>query len=300
MVKKARRRRIAAVFAGFAALYAIYWIIRIAMPMVERHPAVASPADGMLVIAHRGGKQLWPENTLLAFRKAAELGVDVLEFDVWATAEGTPVVIHDETVERTTEGAGRVGEFTLAQLKRLDAAYRWSPHAAGGEYPFRGQGIAIPTLEEVFAAFPEMPMIMEIKQKTPSIIEPVGELMRRYDRFSRTIVASFDREVLREFRRRYPAAATSAGAREASWFIIPHLFFLGRLIPVDYQLFQLPERIGRLRLITPRLLRVAKARGLEVHVWTINDPEVMRRLIRLGVDGIMTDRPDLLLEELRR
>ena len=299
MAKKAMLGRVIAVFTGFALLYALTLILRAAMPAAPRHPAVLSPDDGaVLVIAHRGGKQLWPENTLLAFRKATELGVDMLEMDVWATADGVPVVIHDETVERTTDGQGRVGEFTLVQLKRLDAGFRWLPHGESGDYPFRGQGISIPTLEEVFEAFPAMPMVIEIKQTAPSIVTPVGELIQRYDRFSRTIIASFDSQVLREFRNRYPEAASSAGAGEARRFIIPHLIFLGHLVPLDFQLFQLPLRIGPLSLITPRFLRAVRARGLDVHVWTINEPETMRRLISLGVDGIMTDRPDLLLEEL--
>ena len=125
-----------------------------AMSRGEQNPTMAD--NQWQVMAHRGGKQLRPENTLIAFRNAVELGVDALELDVHATRDGALVVIHDSTVDRTTDGTGAVSNFTLEEITALDAGYNWSPGADSDDNPYRGTGVTIPTLEEVLSAFPNI------------------------------------------------------------------------------------------------------------------------------------------------
>ena len=156
-----------------------------------------------LVIAHRGGAGLWPENTLHAFKQAQLLGVDVIEMDVRSTSDGVLVVLHDATVERTTDGKGRVGEMTLAELSRLDAGYKWSSDG-GKTFPFRGQGIVVPTLQEVFTALPEMRFNIEPKQDAPSMAQPLCRLIREHRMADKVMLGSFSSTVLEEFRRECP------------------------------------------------------------------------------------------------
>ena len=120
-------------------------------------PVCEQPVAKPLVIAHQGGDGLWPSDTMYAFQRAVAMGVDMLEMDLHVTADGQFVLMHDETVDRTTDGIGRLEDMTLAQVKALDAGYRWT--ADGGQtYPYRGQGITVATVEELFQAFPDMPM----------------------------------------------------------------------------------------------------------------------------------------------
>jgi glycerophosphoryl diester phosphodiesterase len=258
-------------------------------------PGAARP----LVVAHRGGALLWPENTIHAFERAADLGADMLEMDLRATADGVLVVLHDETVDRTTDGTGPVRGLPLEALRRLDAGHRWSPDG-GRTFPLRGAGLTVPTLGEVLQALPGTPMTLEIKQRDPSLAAALCETVRAHGAADRVLVASFHDAEVRAFRRLCPEAATSATAGEARRFVL-----LSKALPrppytPPAQALQLPERLGSLHVITPRLVRAAHRRGLQVHAWTIDEEQDMRRLLGLGVDGIITDRPDRLLEVLGR
>jgi glycerophosphoryl diester phosphodiesterase len=250
-------------------------------------------------MAHQGGDGLWPSNTMYAFEHAATLGVDVLEMDVHSTADDVLVVIHDSTVDRTTDGSGAVHGLTLAELQSLDAGYRWTPDE-GKTWPYRGQGISIPALEEVFAAFPGMPMNIEIKQAEPSIAAPLCRLIRESDMADRVLVVSFHKESTKEFRDVCPEVVTGTTQNEViTLFALSRLFLEGAYSPAAGAM-QVPEYRSGLHVLAPRLVDAAHRRGLEVHAWTINEEEDMRRLIDLGVDGIITDYPDRLLEVLGR
>jgi glycerophosphoryl diester phosphodiesterase len=228
------------------------------------------------------------------------MGVDVLETDIHSTAEGALVLIHDPTVDRTTNGSGRVNRLTLNQLKALDAGYSWSQDG-GRSFPFRGLGITVPTVEEVFSAFPEIRINIDIKQVTPSIAGRLCRLILDFGMAARVMVASFNSSILREFRRLCPAVATSAGKSEVRLFyalslLSPRAAFL----PVGYYALQVPVARKGLRVITRRFLVSARLRKLQVHAWTVNSGDEMEWLLRLGVDGIVTDYPDRLLALLGR
>ncbi len=279
-----------------AAGAALYGLLGLIIPRAERKPALAN--IDWKVIAHQGGNHIRPDNTLMAFSHAVELGVDALELDVHATADGQLVVIHDDTVDRTTNGSGRVSELTLAEIRELDAAWNWPHHEETDEHPYRGQGVSIPTLEEVLREFPDVPMTIEIKQADPPIVDAFGEMLQRFDREQNTIVASFHPEVMREFRERFPDFATSGVEPEIRAFYVMKTAFSGWLYRPKMEAFQVPETSGNLKVITPRFVRAAQRRGINVQVWTVNDREAMLRVLETGVDGIITDRPDLLLEVL--
>lgn len=255
-------------------------------------------APDFLVIAHQGGDGLWPSNTIFAFERAAEMGVDVLEMDVHQTADGVIVLSHDETVDRLTDGSGLIKEMTYAQIRRLDAAYSWTDEV--GEQAYRGEGIQIPTLESIFAAFPEMRMNIEIKQKEPSMVEPFCQLLRRHIEGPEVLVASFHPETMEEFRQQCPGVATSATEPEIQPFFILNRAFLGAVYRPPADAFQVPEYSGNLRVVTRRFVRGAHDHNVAVHVWTVNETQDMERLIELGVDGIITDRPDRLMRLLGR
>jgi glycerophosphoryl diester phosphodiesterase len=233
---------------------------------------------------------------MLAFRGAVEMGYRYLETDLHATRDGALVLIHDDTLERTTDGSGPVWEHTLAELKRFDAAYHFSPDG-GRTYPCRGQGVTVPTLEEVLEAFPEARLNVEIKQESPPAVQAVVDFIEKRGLQDRLLVASFRDRVVQEFRRRSGGhIATSAARGEARLFWLASRLRLERLLRVPYDALQVPARYGSRTVVDRRFVEAAHRRGLQVHVWTVDEPEEMRGLLSLGVDGLMSDRPDLLLE----
>ncbi len=280
-----------------ALVVAIYTILAIRSKPVPPHSFFA--ADQVLVMAHRGGQGLWPENTLFAFERAAELGADVLDMDLRSTADGVLVAIHDKSVDRTTDGSGHVGEFSLGQLKLLDAGSRWTADQ-GASFPFRGRGISVPTLEEVFRAFPKMRISIEIKQKDPSIAPSLCAMVRTFGSSDRVLISSFSAEVIEEFREACPEVATSAAASEALLFWGLSRLFLDAAYQPAAPVLQVPKHLGRLEVVDNRLTSMARAHNMKVYVWTIDEVEEMQHLLQLGADGLITSYPDRLLSLIGR
>lgn len=258
------------------------------------HPFFTQARNRPEVIAHRGGKGQWPEETVHACAQALKLGADVLEVDVRASHDGELVLMHDETVDRTTNGRGPVSDFTLAQLKELDAGYEWE---RGGcePLPCRGRGLRVATLKEVFEAFPDARLNIEIKQSSPSVVAPLCKLIRDYGREEKVLVASFSDGVLREFRRECPEVATSAASAELVRFILRNAPLVPGAFKPEADAVQVKES-----LLTRPLVERAHRLNLQVHVWTVNEPRQMSRAAGLGVDGIITDYPGRLLTLLGR
>jgi glycerophosphoryl diester phosphodiesterase len=250
-----------------------------------------------LVMAHRGGAALWPENTMYAFERAALMGVDVLEMDMRATADNHLVVIHDPTVDRTTDGSGAVSSLTLEELKRLDAGYNWSPDG-GRSFPLRGRGLTVPTLSEVFNAFANVRLNIDIKQERPSIVQPFCRMIRAHQMQHRVMVASFNQSVLDEFRAQCAGVATSGSVLDIRAFLALKTDQAVTARTSGVLALQVPEYAGGRPILTPGFIAEAHRRGLEVHAWTINDEAAMRRLMEMKIDGIITDYPDRLLKLL--
>lgn len=266
--------------------------------MPARSPKPFLDTTSPLCFAHRGGAALWPENTLVAFRGALEHGIRYLETDLHATRDGVLVVHHDETVDRTTDGRGVLRHYSLAELKQLDAGYRFERN---GEYPFRAQGIAIPTLEELLEQCPEARFNVEIKQREPDIVEQFWRFIDARGLHERFLVAAEHDPLVRRFRElSRGTVATSSGRKESTAFFFASRARLERLLPIAYDAMQVPvkARLGprEVTVVDARFVRAAHRRGVQVHVWTVDAPEEMRRLLALGVDGLMSDRPDRLAE----
>jgi glycerophosphoryl diester phosphodiesterase len=246
--------------------------------------------DARPVIAHRGASAEAPENTLPAFEAAVQRGADAFELDVRLTADGAPVVIHDDTLDRTTDRSGLVRAHTLAELRSVDAGARFTPDR-GLTHPYLGGDVRIPTLGEVLWAFPRVPVLLEIKE--PEAQEAVRRVLLQEDAAERCVVASEDQAALRLFDG--PPFARGASGAEISALYWAAL--LGRrLRAVGYRLLSVPERYRGLTVPTRRFVAAARALGCPVHVWTVDRPPVARRLWGGGVAGIVTNAPQAIVE----
>jgi glycerophosphoryl diester phosphodiesterase len=245
--------------------------------------------EARLVIAHRGNSAFYPEDTLEAFHDGVAAGADGLEFDVHLSRDGHAVVIHDPTLERTTNGTGRVDARTLAELRQLDAGYCFT-RDGGRTFPFRGHGITIPSLEQVIDAFPGVPMIVEIK--TAAASAETRRVITNMGVTGRVLVGAFDDPANAPFRG--SPVAHSASRREIAWL------YLRALLPgtpkkLGYQALAIPPMFSILPLPVLRFARMARAAGAATHVWTIDDPARAQRYWNGGVVGIITNDPRALL-----
>lgn len=224
---------------------------------------------------------------MIAFEGGLAAGAHHLETDLHITADGHIVCFHDDQLDRTTNGSGPIWGRTLAELRRLDAGHN---HMVEGSYPFRGRGLRVPTLGEVLATFPDVGVVVDLKQS--GLEEALVSLLERMDAWRRVIVGSFsDRRLERMRQVSGGRAQISAGPRSARrWWAASRM---GRRGPGDFVALQLPASMFGLGVVDRRLVRAAHKAGMAVHVWTINRPAEMERLWGRGVDAIITDRPEL-------
>lgn len=245
-----------------------------------------------LIFAHRGGCALGPENTLAAFDIGLDAGADGLELDVHLSADGVPVVHHDATLDRTTSHAGPVAVHTAGELGRIDAGYRF---ARNGGFPFRGQGVGIPCLRDVLQRYRDVPIVIEMKVDSAAMGNAVADEVRRADAVDRVCVAGYGARSAAAARAAIPEMATSANHPEVRLAVYRGLAGW----PVrhaDYGGYQVPERNGLVRIVSPRFVRDAHDAGLKVQVWTVDEPPDMERLLAWGVDGLISNRPDLAVQ----
>lgn len=263
----------------------------------QRHPYVSH--EQSLFFAHRGGSALAPENTMPAYENGIRLGADSLELDVHYSRDGEIVVFHDETLDRTTSGAGPLAALTLDELRRLDAGYHFTPDG-GATYPWRGKGVTIPTLREVFERFPKTRINIEMKVNDVEGERRLARLLLDNGWEDWTMVGSFHTDALTRFRALGEGRlATSASAGEVRAFLLRVLFRQTRHMRPQFDALQVPEVYSGIRVVSPTSIRLAHELGLDVHVWTVDDRPTMERLLDWGVDGLMSDRPDTLAEVYR-
>ena len=243
-------------------------------------------------LAHRGSRVLWPENTMKAFHGAVALGYRYIETDVRVSRDGHVMVFHDETLERTTNGYGKVIERTLDELRELDAGHTFDPDNG---YPMRGRGVGISTLHEVFAEFPEVHFNLDLKG--PGLEWTVADIIKAAGREESTLIGSFYDHRSVKFRRvTRRAVATSAGpaATVAMWLASR----LGRHVSRPVVAYQIPFDYRSLPIDEKYIDAIHNANA-QVHFWTVNEAADMIRLLDMGADGLVTDRPDVLNEVLR-
>jgi glycerophosphoryl diester phosphodiesterase len=245
------------------------------------------------VFAHRGASGTHPENTMPAFGAGIAAGATHLELDVHATRDGRIVVLHDALLDRTTDACGPVSALSAAELVTVDAGYGFRD--SSGARPFAGRGIRVPLLEELLSELPAVPLNVEIKQSAPAIEDEVVALLHRYDASARVLLAAEHLDLMERIRRCH-RGATGFAAEEA-------LEFHRRLHGEGWQGYspagralQVPPTFEGIDVVTADLVEAAHRFDLEVHVWTINDAPSARRLLRLGVDGIMSDDPAMVVE----
>lgn len=244
----------------------------------------------MCVIGHRGAAGCAPENTVPAIRHAVQVGADAVEVDLHATLDGRLVLLHDDTVDRVSDGSGPVEEMTLEEARSLDAGYAFTPDH-GRSHPFRGEGVRLATLEEALEAAGSLPVVAEVK---------TGRAAEALDRFLADRIPERDRVLVGGFSR----ASVDEAARHAGWrcaaeedlrgYVLLGKLGLGRLPagrPPDVDAMMVPERHGLVRIVTRRFVRRTRRHGIGVFVWTVNEPGDMRRLFALGVDGLISDFP---------
>jgi glycerophosphoryl diester phosphodiesterase len=241
------------------------------------------------VIAHRGASAEAPENTLAAFRLAVEQGAEAFELDVHATADGAPVVIHDPTLERTTDLAGLVAACPLARLREADAGARFTTDG-GRTFPWRGRGVRVPPLAEVLGEFPALPLLIEVKD--PRAQHAVARVLLEAGAAGRCVVASDQHEALAAFEG--PPFLRGASKRDILRLWLGSLVGLALGAP-GCRAYAVPQRHRGLPVVTGRLLAAARRLGRPVHVWTVNDPGVAVGLWRRGVAGIITNTPAAVL-----
>ena len=241
------------------------------------------------LFAHRGASGLRPENTLDAFGAGLEDGARILELDVHGSSDGYVVVIHDDVLDRTTDGQGPVRARSLAELRRLDAGYNFRD--TDGDFPYRGKGIRIPLLTELLHGFPETPLNVEIKQLDPPIEKTVLDLLDEYEARERVLLAAADDRIMTRIRAAAPQALTGFSSGEVAEFLMrcKQNDFTGYRPPGAA--LQIPRFYQGLELVSAEALACAHSMGLEVHVWTVNEEQEMEGLLDLGIDGIMSDYP---------
>ncbi len=250
------------------------------------------------VLAHRGDSSAYPENTMPSFRSAWEMGVDVIETDLHLTRDGVCVVWHDETVDRNTDGAGKIRDMSWDYLKKLDAGYSFTQDN-GETFPFRGQGIRMVRLTELLRELPEARFNLDLKTETPELAEEFIRIIRKTGAEERVLAASFLDPPIRRIRQALPGTATSLPRRELNLtYILYRLRLLGLKRRFQGESLPLPEFHEGRRIITPGFIKAIHRKGLQIHVWTINEEEEMTRFLDWGVDGIFTDYPRRLLKLL--
>jgi glycerophosphoryl diester phosphodiesterase len=260
-------------------------------PVVDRHPYLDGPYPR--AYAHRGwhiDELAGCENTLAAFRRAVDEGFGYLELDAHATSDGVVVIHHDPTLDRTTDGHGLIGAL---------------PAAAVAELTVRGRE-PIPRLDEVLTELPHTRMTVELK--ADAAVLPVLEVLERTDSWHRVCLGGFFERWLAKARAAAGpklmtsmSQASAVGLRSRAWLnALPAPLRWLPAPPVRGRLAQLPHRLGALTVVDAGLLRAAHAGDREVHVWTVDDPDEMDELLDMGVDGLLSDRPDLLRDVLRK
>lgn len=254
------------------------------------HPFFNSPA--MIIFGHRGAAGEVPENTIESFRHGLASGATVIESDLRLTGDGAVVMMHDPAVNRTTNGQGPVSSYTLRELRALDAGYRFSPDG-GATYPFRAQGLRVPTLEEALRAFPGASFNLEIKEDSQPLVERAVGLVRALGREEGILLTAENGGAMKKLR----AEVAKTGARVALGASKPEIlrFMFAAAVnaapPPGVMALQVPRRHGVIPVLTEKFLAHARRHGVQVHVWTINDTAEMKELRGLGVNGIFTDFP---------
>ena len=289
-------------FGSLTAIYVVLFIISWFLSGPPRPDAAFfETRDGennVLVFAHQGGEAIRPTNTMIAFQHSVDLGTDVLDTDIHMTRDGELILLHDETVDRTSDGTGAVRDLTLDEIRQFDFGYNFSTDN-NQTFPFRGQGQGIVTVEEFFVEFPDTRLGIEIKQTAPEAAVKLCDLITEFGYQDQVLVGSFTQNNMTIFRENCPTVATSGTESEVRKFYISQFVGLSGFYSAPFDALQVPERQNNVPILTGRFARTAKKQNLKIIPWTIDETEDFERLTTdFDIDGINTNYPDRLIEFL--
>ena len=247
--------------------------------------------SGVLVIAHRGGRALVPGNTIEAAKNAVDIGSDIIEIDVHLTVDNTLVVRHDTVIDTTTNGSGLIANMALSEIQRYDVGF----HEI--DYPDKAwkTSLRVPSLKSLFTALPNQRYLIELKPKTLPAADALCQLILEHKLQNQVLVGSFHSSVLQYFRRSCPSIPTSLGKSEITLLVLLERIKLGHLFNSPGYSIQVPINYGDFAILTPGLVKLAQNLNMHVDVWTVNDPVELKIVSNIGVDGIITDRPDIAI-----
>ncbi len=264
------------------------------------NPFFVKPGDAPLIVAHGGAKHMNPENTMLAFDYAVGADCDVLEMDVAITKDTVLVLIHDLTIDATSDGTGNVVDYTFDELQQFNFGYDFE--ALDGTYPYRNTQVKIPSLGELFIKYPNEYMIIEIKDLGANGFLAAGQLsdlIRKHNMTEKVVVFSFSDDVMNHFHSiNTDGVYTGAALGDGFSFVGAAQTNPDTVLHLRYDLCAFPTSMLGINLDSDTIIKAAHNSNVAIHYWTINDKDEMKELIHKGVDGIITDRPDLMKEAL--
>lgn len=288
------------VIVAIALLFGVVQLIPV-RDVIEDNPFSIGEDGRPLVIAHGGAKKLFPENTMVAFDGAMAIGIDMLEIDVCLTKDNILITHHDKTIDSMTDGTGNIRDYTFEELKAFNFGAGFKD--LDGSNPYADKHVSVTKLSDVFEKYPDILYNVEIKNKAETgeaAAAILYDLIKKYNLEDQILVPSFDDDTINHFRELTDNSVLTSSAREETKkFIYCHIAQVDNLVfNVKYQAMQLPLSNSGVNLAKKSIVKDAHRRNIAVHYWTINDKETMRELILMGVDGIITDRPDLMNEVL--
>lgn len=249
-----------------------------------------------LIIAHRGASAFFPENTIDAFRFAAEQGrADMIELDLRFSRDRMPIILHDPHLERTTSGSGLASQSNCRELSLLDAAYHFDPESKQ-TFPMRGRGVKIPTLEEVLTQLPGFPLAIELKEDSEDLVHETVRLARLYGMEEKIIIGSEYHGVATVLKKNYPELTRFCSRREIAWLMVKKKLGIMARDQEPRAVASVPRKSLGFCFHSKAWIDFLHARGMRAFFWTINDPGTMRLLAQYGADGIVTDDPKLAKE----
>lgn len=246
-------------------------------------------------IAHRCGRAIYPEDTLFACKKVFKEGIaDYLEFDFHLTSDNVPVVIHDDSLDRTTNGTGKISERTWDEIKSLDAAYHFTEDG-GKTYPYRNKGIHLDNLESFFKELPDAKLMIEVKPNSEHAADILLDLITKYKFDDKVMMGSFHQNIKDYMYEKRPDLAYYGSEKEITKWVILYQIGLSKLYQLPSDAMAVPTKLSVFNLDS-KLIKTAQASGLKVYVWTINELEEIQKWKDAGIDGVMTDNPRLFQE----
>ena len=278
-------------FGVMLTAFLVYFVLLLipGYPPVDEIPFYQD--SGVSVIAHRGGRALVPGNTIEAAKNAVDIGSDIIEIDVHLTVDNTLVVRHDTVIDTTTNGSGLIANMALSEIQRYDVGF----HEI--DYPDKAwkTSLRVPSLKSLFTALPNQRYLIELKPKTLPAADALCQLILEHKLQNQVLVGSFHSSVLQYFRRSCPSIPTSLGKSEITLLVLLERIKLGHLFNSPGYSIQVPINYGDFAILTPGLVKLAQNLNMHVDVWTVNDPVELKIVSNIGVDGIITDRPDIAI-----